>query len=266
MVPNMGLHLAKFVDRLPIPPILRPFRKDSAHTCYEVGMTQFQMPLHRDLGPATVWGYEGNYPGPTIEVESGETVFIKWMNRLPDKHLFPIDHTVRGAHKDVPDVRTVAHLHGAVVAANSDGYPEAWFTRDFAQTGPYFVHQIYRYDNPVQASSLWYHDHALGITRLNVYAGLAGMYIIRDQRERSLNLPAGPYEIPLIIQDKSINPDGSLYYPRQPDPPVPGLSTSVLRVFFGDINLVNGKAWPYLQSRAPQIPLQIAERSQLPFL
>lgn len=247
MTPNLGLNLAKFADRLPVPPVLEPLYKDRFHTYYEVRMTQFPMSLHRDLGPATVWGYEGNYPGPTIEAESGERVFVKWMNRLPDKHLFPVDHTVHGAYKDVPDVRTVTHVHGAVVESQSDGYPEAWFTRDFAQTGPYFSQEIYRYDNPMQACALWYHDHTLGITRLNVYAGLAGMYIIRDRRERSLNLPAGPYEIPLVIQDKSLNSDGSLYYPRQPDPPVPGLETSIVPEFFGDINLVNGKAWPYLQ-------------------
>ncbi len=205
------------------------------------------MSLHRDLNPTTVWGYEGNYPGPTIEVESGEQVYIKWMNDLPEKHLLPIDHTVHGAQNDVPDVRTVPHVHGAVVEPESDGYPEAWFTRNFSETGPYFVHEIYHYSNLMQACALWYHDHALGITRLNIYAGLAGMYLIRDCYERSLNLPSGHYEIPLIIQDKSLNDNGSLYYPKQTTPPVPGLETSIVPEFFGDLNLVNGKVWPYLQ-------------------
>ncbi|KOY82985.1 multicopper oxidase domain-containing protein [Lysinibacillus macroides] len=247
MSQHKSLNLTKFVEPLPIPPVLQPLRKDDNFTYYEISMTQFQMSLHQELNPTTVWGYEGSYPGPTIEVESGEQVYIKWLNKLPSTHLLPIDHTVHGAQKELPDVRTVTHVHGAIVKPESDGYPEAWFTKDFAQTGPYFVHEIYHYANPMQACGLWYHDHTMGITRLNVYAGLAGMYIIRDQRERSFHFPAGPYEIPLVIQDKSLNHDGSLYYPRQTDPPVAGLETSIVPEFFGDLNLVNGKVWPYLK-------------------
>ena len=110
----------------------------------------------------------------------------------------------------MPNVRTVVHLHGAEVEPESDGHPEAWFTRDFAQCGPRFEHTVYKYSNNQRPTTLWYHDHAIGITRLNVYAGLAGMYIIRNEEENALNLPAGKYEIPLLIQDKSFNEDGSL--------------------------------------------------------
>jgi spore coat protein A len=192
-------------------------------------------------------GIRRHYPGPTIEVESGEKVYIKWINNLPDKHLLPVDHTVHGAHLDVPEVRTVVHVHGACVEWESDGYPEAWFTNGFKQVGPYFSKQVYRYDNCEQACTLWYHDHALGITRLNVYAGLAGFFLIRDQRERLLNLPSGKYEIPLIIQDKTFHKDGSLYYPKQPEKPVPELETSIVPEFFGDTVLVNGKVYPHLK-------------------
>jgi spore coat protein A len=239
--------LSKFVDELPIPPILKAWWKHPSYTYYEVNMTQFKQSLHRELKDTTVWGYEGSYPGPTIEVESGEKVFIKWINNLPDQHLLPVDYTVHGAHRDVPDVRTVVHVHGASVESESDGYPEAWFTKGFKQVGPYFRKQIYRYDNYNRAVTLWYHDHALGITRLNVYAGLAGFYLIRDHRERSLNLPSGKYEVPLMIQDKTFNQDGSLNYPKQPDKPVPGLETSIIPEFIGDTILVNGKVWPYLK-------------------
>lgn len=127
--------LSKFVDELPIPPILKPRWKDQFYTYYEVNMTEFSQSLHSQLNNSTVWGYENGYPGPTIEVESGEKVFIKWINNLPDKHLFPIDYTVHGAHWDVPDVRTVVHVHGACVEWESDGYPEAWFTKGFKQVG-----------------------------------------------------------------------------------------------------------------------------------
>ncbi|VEF48151.1 Bilirubin oxidase [Bacillus freudenreichii] len=239
--------LSKFLDELPIPPVLKPLQKNKSYTYYEVNMTEIKQSLHSELHETTVWGYEGSYPGPTIEVASGEIVFIKWMNNLPDRHLLPIDHTVHGAHMDVPEVRTVVHVHGACVEWESDGYPEAWFTKGFKQVGRYFRKQIYRYDNCNHACTLWYHDHALGITRLNIYAGLAGFYLIRDQRERSLNLPSGKYEVPLLIQDKTFNNDGSLYYPKQRPKPVSGLETSIVPEFVGETILVNGKVYPYLK-------------------
>ncbi|MDR7238732.1 multicopper oxidase family protein [Neobacillus drentensis] len=240
-------NLSKFVDELSIPPILKPRWKDAASSYYEVKMTDFKHSFHRELKDTTVWGYEGGYPGPTIEVESGEMVYIKWINDLPAKHLLPVDFTVHGAHKDVPEVRTVVHVHGACVEWESDGYPEAWFTKDFEKVGPYFRRQVYRYDNCQRACTLWYHDHTLGITRLNVYAGLAGFYLIRDQRERLLNLPSGVYEVPLMIQDKTFHQDGSLSYPKQPKKPVPELETSIVPEFFGNMLLVNGKVYPFLK-------------------
>src|SRR5438094_474503 len=91
---------------------------------------------------------------------------------------------------------------GSAVALGSDGYPEAWFTNGFAQTGPFFDNRIYHYPNDQQATELWYHDHAIGTTRLNLYAGLEGFYFIRDNFEDSLNLPGGDYEVPLMIQDR----------------------------------------------------------------
>ncbi|MFF2448337.1 multicopper oxidase family protein [Neobacillus sp. NPDC058068] len=239
------MNLSKFVDELPVPSVLKPRHKDRFHTYYELNMTQFKQSLHRDLPETTVWGFEGVYPGPTFEVESGEKVFVKWINNLPDKHLLPVDHTIHGAHLSVPEVRTVIHLHGASVESESDGYPEAWFTKGFEQVGPHFSKEIYRYDNFMPACTLWYHDHVIGITRLNVYAGLAGFYLIRDQRERELNLPSGQFDIPLIIQDKSFHPDGSLSYPKQPKKPVQELDTSIIPEFSGDTIVVNGKVWPY---------------------
>lgn len=239
--------LTKFADPLPLIPLLKPHQKDSSYTYYKVKMTEFKQSLHSELPNTTVWGYENSYPGPTIEVVKGEKTFIKWSNHLPAKHLLPIDYTVHGAHKDVPDVRTVVHVHGASVEWESDGYPEAWFTKGFRQTGPFFRKKVYYYENDMRACTLWYHDHALGITRLNIYAGLAGFFLIRDQWERALNLPAGPYEIPLIIQDKSFKEDGSLYYPKQPEKLVPALDVSVVPEFFGDVNVVNGKVWPFLK-------------------
>jgi spore coat protein A len=250
--------LTKYIDKLPIPHVLQPKKKERGVPLYEVRMKQVKQKLHSELPETTVWGYEGIYPGPTIEVKRGERIQVKWVNDLPPDHLLPVDKTVHGAQPPTPEVRTVVHLHGGHVRPENDGYPEAWFTEGFKQTGPFFVHKVYEYPNCQRATTLMYHDHALGITRLNVYAGLIGFYLIRDEREKKLHLPNGKYEIPLLIQDKSFNPDGSLFYPRQPNPPVQGADPSIVPEFFGDTNLVNGKVWPYLEVEPRKYRFRIA--------
>ncbi|HCW04868.1 MAG TPA: copper oxidase [Clostridium sp.] len=171
---------------------------------------------------------------------------VKWQNKLPNKHLLPVDKTIHGAMNS-PEVRTVVHLHGTEVAPDSDGHPDAWYTRDYITTGSKFSRKVYKYYNDQQATTLWYHDHALGITRLNVYAGLVGFYIIHDSLEESLNIPKGEYDIPLLIQDKSFNADGSIFYPDQPATPVKGVYPSIVPAFIGNTIVVNGKLWPYLE-------------------
>lgn len=178
-------------------------------------MKQFKRKLHRDLPATTLWGYNGQFPGPMIEANRDEPVHVAWLNQLPNKHLLPVDVSIHGLEQ-LPTVRTVVHLHGIETKADSDGHPEAWYTNNFQETGPVFSRETFTYPNHQRGSLLWYHDHAMGITRLNVYAGLAGMYILRDEHEKSLNLPAGDYEIPLMITDRSLNADGSLFYPSQP--------------------------------------------------
>lgn len=240
--------LTPFVDRLPIPSVLKPTCKSRKSTNYIVRMKEFRQKLHRDLPPTRLWGYEGKYPGPTIETRRNELIKVLWLNQLPSRHLLPVDKTVHGANKGAPQVRTVVHVHDGIAPPDSDGHPEAWFTRGFKKTGSEFKRRIYRYPNRQRATTLWYHDHALGITRLNVYAGLAGFYLLRDKNERSLKLPKGKFEIPLVIQDRSFNQNGSLFYPRRPTPATPNLPTpSVVPEFFGDTILVNGKVWPYLE-------------------
>ncbi|WP_138417416.1 multicopper oxidase family protein [Aquibacillus sediminis] len=242
MTPN----LAKFVDRLPILPTANPLKKAKNASFYEMRMEEFKRKFHRDLPPTTVWGYNRQVPGPTIDVKKGETAHVKWINHLPPRHILPVDTSI--LEKGLPEVRTVTHLHGGHTPTESDGYPEAWFTRNFGQVGPAFKQKVYNYPNNQRAAMLWYHDHAMGLTRLNNYAGLAGAYIIRDQHERSLNLPSGDYEIPLVIQDRSFNQDGSLSYPTQPDDAATNLpNPSVVPAFLGDTIVVNGKVWPYVE-------------------
>ena len=101
-----------------------------------------------------------------------------------------------------------------------------------------------------------YHDHDLGLTRLNVYAGLAGFYLIHDFHELNLNLPKGKYDIPLIIQDKTFNSDGSLFYPERGADSPPDINPSIVRRHIGTTMVVNGKVWPYLKfCRAKKVPL-----------
>src|SRR5258706_5075191 len=125
--------LTAFVDPLPIPPVISP-----GSSQVNIHMTQFYQKLHRDLPSTKLWGYNGTYPGPTFEVRSGTPISVQWLNNLPNHHFLPIDHTIHGAESNVPDLRTVVHLHGAKVFGDSDGYPEAWFTNNFQQTGPFF--------------------------------------------------------------------------------------------------------------------------------
>ncbi|WCN36765.1 multicopper oxidase family protein [Aneurinibacillus uraniidurans] len=266
------MSLTKFVDALPIPSVLKPIGKRDGIPYYEVTMKQVTQKLHQDLPPTTVWGYNGLYPGPTFEVKRNEPIFVKWINDLPFEHLLPVDRTIDGAEPDQPSVRTVVHLHGGRVRPENDGFPEAWFTKHFENVGPKFQHKVYYYPNCQRPTTLWYHDHALGITRLNVYAGLAGFYLIRDKKEEDMNLPRGKFEIPLVIQDRTFYPNGELFYPSQPDdlpsgctPTLPLPNPSIVPEFFGDTILVNGKVWPFLEVEPRKYRFRILNGSNARF-
>jgi len=127
----MRISLRPFVDPLPIPRVLQPLERCKDKTYYEVRMKEFFHQFHSQLPPTRVWGYEGQVPGPTIEVEEGECTQVLWINELPDKHFLPVDRTLHGSGHDMPEVRTVVHLHGASVEPESDGYPDAWYTNGF---------------------------------------------------------------------------------------------------------------------------------------
>lgn len=298
-------------------------------SAYEVAARQFPQQMLPTQGwgagglkpfpKTTVWGYgpardSGNSrfasPAMTFEVRRDEKVLVRWVNGLVDGRgrflppLLPVDQTLHwadpaGTSMTAPTatpytgpVPLVVHLHGAHVADNSDGYPEAWMLpnasnlpAEYMRRGPNYTSVLpapagsawYLYTNDQLATTLWYHDHAMGITRCNVYAGLTGFYLIRDGAEKALNLP-GPapkagdcagkdyYEIPLAVQDKTFYNDGSLFFPADrayfegltPDqfhiPTAPrkvdGATSDVAPIwnpeFFGNTIVVNGKAWPYL--------------------
>ena len=247
--------LKRYVDPLPLlasvkPSGLRPQPDNPAKGIpyYRVAMQQFQAKVHRDVKPTIFWGYNGTCPGPTFEARKGEPILVEWANELPLHHLLPIDHTLHGADAAKPAVRTVAHLHGGRNGPESDGYPEDWFVPGKSAT-------CY-YRNQQEATGLFYHDHAMGITRLNAVAGLTGMYLIRDGLEDSLRLPRGAYEIPLVIFDRSFHQNGEIYYPVSGTPGSPWVSE-----YYGSAILVNGKVFPYLEVEARKYRFRLLNSS-----
>lgn len=259
--------IPKFVDRLPIPAVAKPIytpceSPEDDVPFYHIKMWQVLHRFHRNFPFTTVWGYDGTYPGPTIEAVKDKRIKVKWENCLPEKHLLPVDHTLHGA-MDSPDVRTVVHLHGAKVAADSDGHPDAWYTNGNKYVGSKYTRDVYEYTNHQPGATLWYHDHAVGITRLNVYAGLAGFYILRDTSEERLNLPKGSYEVPILIQDKTFREDGSLFYPDNSTPPVSNPVPSTPSFFLGNTIVVNGRLWPYMEVEPRKYRFRILNGSNL---
>jgi spore coat protein A, manganese oxidase len=251
--------LAKFVDPLPIPlpaksTTTRPSPENHSRKIpyYRVPMREFETQVHRDLKPTKMWGFGGTFPGPTFDLQNGEEVLVEWANELPQKHFLPIDHSIHGAESTLPEVRAVAHLHGGKVRPKSDGYPEDWLTPGKSA--------VYHYPNHQDAAMLWYHDHAMGINRLNIFAGLAGVYVLRDKTEDALHLPSGKYEIPLVIADRMFDKDSQLYYPVSERPESPWIPE-----FFGDCNLVNGKLFPYLEVEPRKYRFRVLNASNARF-
>jgi spore coat protein A, manganese oxidase len=254
---RVPLRMDRYIDPLPIPPKLMPVERHKEQDVYRVRMIETTHRFHSQLAPARVWAYEGQYPGPIFDVLRGRPIIVHWENRLPAQHLFGVDTTIHGAMPPSPAVRTVPHLHGAQTRSESDGLPEKWFVPGDKVE--------YHYPNQQQAATLWYHDHALGITRLNVYAGLSGLYLLRDETERNLQLPVGDYEIPLLIQDRSFDEHGQLaYVPTFDDgsSPPPGHWAPE---FFGDQPVVNGALYPYLEVEPRPYRLRILNNANSRF-
>jgi spore coat protein A len=244
--------LAAFVDPLPIPPVLKPSHSKDGHLNYRVSMREINMRVHRDVPPTRWWSYGDSVPGPTVEARRGAPISVTWANDLPSQHFLPIDTTLCGAEPDKPQVRAVVHVHGAMVPPESDGYPEDWFTPGKST----------RYEYPLRqdAASLWYHDHAMGIERLNIYAGLFGAFLIRDEEEDALGLPHGPHEIPIFLFDRLFDQGGQLYYPSAIHQH--GKWTSEA---FGNAFLVNGKLLPYLDVEPRRYRFRIYNASNARF-
>lgn len=229
--------LAAFVDPLSIPPVLKP-RRVGPRDVYTLAMHAGTAKCHRDLPPTNILGFNGLFPGPTIRATRNRAVQITQINNLP----------YGGAHSATPGMTAhypAVHLHGASVAPEFDGHP-----MDSIHPG---ASRVYTYPNQQRGCALWYHDHTHGATGRNVYSGLAGLYFLDDPREKVLRLPRGPFEIPLIIQDRVFDAAGQLVYSLTEE----ALENGV----FGDVVLVNGKIQPYLEVAARRYRFRILNAS-----
>lgn len=235
------------------------------NTVYNIGMYKSKHIFHSNAIPVPTWCYRDmnnpiqTYLGPVIEATAGMPVYVTWTNNLPATLPFP--YVLPAAPPGTMMMalpkpgHTVTHLHGAHCPPNSDGYPEDYLHSTIGMAhGP--TTATYQYPNGQPGATLWYHDHTMGITRLNVYAGLAGLYLLRDPNEAALNLPQGNYEIPLVLQDRMFNPAATkMAYavtPAQPE-------------FFGDHMVVNGAVWPFLNTEPRRYRLRIVNGSNSRF-
>lgn len=289
--------------------IYQPSGLNGAMPHYDVG-AYLKTGIDLGLGPDPVTGearltdvfaygasaQSATYPGMSFVVQRNQPIEVTWSNHLPSQHLLDVDPTLLDPAEGydpatssfASGVPMVVHLHGGHTDSASDGLPDQWYTRDgddaddmpdrmgmdfhhlnmMAGTGTTFT-----YRNDQDAATLWYHDHAMGITRLNAYAGLAGFYIVRDEwdtgaADNPLDLPAGKYEIPFVIQDKQFLADGQLYFASAPVLDAAGnlvTPTGTLPETFGDVILVNGQAWPYQEVEARRYRFHILNGSDSRF-
>lgn len=239
---------------LPVPPVLEPARSDPDADYYEVtqkaGRTEILPGLETE-----VWGYAGIFPGPTIESRSGRKIVVRQRNEL----LVPVS----------------THLHGGRTPAESDGYPtdlipskNMTHDRSVGKHGSMdagisqpFKDYVYPLDQ--RAATLWYHDHRMDFTGPQVWRGLAGFHLVRDDEDDASPLPKGEKDVPLMICDRSFDEDGSFLYPSV-DPSLrgePGVEDDYMNGVLGDTILVNGVPWPFMEVSATRYRFRILNAS-----
>jgi spore coat protein A, manganese oxidase len=248
-----GSGLKKFQEPLPVPGNGIVVATPSGPSRYSFTQRQIRRQLHPDLPPTTIWAYDdgsglagqaGSF-GMVLAAQSGTPLHVSYTNHLPDVYPDWIPVDPRLTHGNGRHVRPMTHLHGGFVAADSDGNP---VTDNGMGYAPGQTQRVY-YSNELPqmpASLRWFHDHGMGTTRLDVFAGLAAGYLIRDAHDTGTEpnpagVPGGAYEIPLVIQDRLFHPDGKFRYPVSA---IAGVTW--IGEYFGDHMLVNGKVWPYL--------------------
>jgi FtsP/CotA-like multicopper oxidase with cupredoxin domain len=178
---------APFTVRMPVAPVAVPVQTSGGVDVYRLAIQQ----TATELVPGTftsVYGYNGNFGGPTIRARAGRPVRVTFTNLL-------------GEHANV-------HLHGGHVAAANDGHP-----MDVIEPGQ---ERVYNYPNSQRATTLWYHDHSHHTEAEHVYRGLHGFYLIEDDEERALRLPSGNFDVPILIRDALLDDTGQLVFGTNP--------------------------------------------------
>ncbi len=204
---------------LPIPNLLAPFKTDGNTSEYEIIVQAGTTNFIGDMQTPTM-GYNGSFLGPVIKVNRGEEIRMHVNNEL--------------------QVETSVHWHGLEVEGASDGGPHQVLSAGLLWEPVFTINQ--------PASTLWFHPHVIGTTATQVYYGLAGLIIVEDENSKSLNLPNdyGVNDIPLIIQDRSFNKDGSFKY-----------NDNMMDGVVGDYILVNGAITPYLDVKQTKMRFRI---------
>ena len=258
----VGGRLTKYLEPVPLPGDGIVVASPSGTNHYSFTQKEIARQLHPELPPTPLWAYDdgsglsgqaGSF-GMAVVAQSGTPLQVDFTHDLPTTYpaWIPVDTRLTPLGNQV---RLMTHLHGGFVAADSDGNPAVTpngFGPGDTQT-VFYTNQLPQ----MPASLLWFHDHGLGATRLNVFAGLAAAYILRDQFDTGsepnpIGIPGGAYEIPLVVQDRQFNPDGTFLYPRSEIADVTWIGE-----YFGDVMLVNGKVWPFLEVEPRMYRLRI---------
>jgi len=297
--PLPGTSIPKWVDPMPRFPFridaTNPLRVTMKEIQHKVLPDALYPPPYED--GTYVWAYQieeldalGNtirtapayYPGFTVVAQHDVPTTVEFINALTPPlflqtypggmPMFAVDQTLNWADPlnqgtlftpYTGPVPVCVHLHGGSIPSAFDGGPDAWFTPNTAGytpiTGPGYVTNVYTYPNEQEASTVWFHDHALGITRLTPHAGLAAFYLIKDPPNDPLNLPSGEYDQEIAIQDRLFDTNGQLIFPGN------GVNPSIHPYwepeFFGDTMVINGRSWPYYEVEPRRYRLRLLNGS-----
>jgi spore coat protein A len=269
---NPGLLTSK--AKLPAPftvplPVLSPLKPSSTGAQGDIYDMELQEADAQILPGYTtkIWGYGGTFPGPYLEARSGTPMVVHQSNRLK--------------------VPIVTHLHGGLTPPSDDGFPTdlvypasladmADPAKAAAMSGmpgmpsmkdplahASAVERTYTFPMRQRAATLWYHDHRMDFTGAQVWKGLFGLCVVRDEEEAKLPLPHGERELPLLITDRAFDADGQLAYPSD-DPTLlgkAGMAKKIMGGATGDVILVNGAPWPFAEVAAVKYRLRFVNAS-----
>jgi len=302
-VPLDPLAIPKYAHELTVPRVLAPtVVRDFSGRVIRHDYAMSQNVIRAQMLPpgfpqTTQWAFGGrckipgssltefvaSSPGPTFENTRGIPAQVTWRNQITRPHIFAVDPTIHTANPNAMEhpgtpynpfppgyeaaqspVPVVTHTHGLVVKPQFDGTAEEWFTA-IGHKGASYVSNVYEMPNEQPSTQLFYHDHAMGITRLNVMAGLVGAaYFIRDPNSPldrpDSPLPRGEFEIPLAISDRAFFTDGELDFPRVSDNPHLAYWQAEDE---SNVVIVNGRVWPNLNVKRRQYRFRLLGASNM---